>query len=71
MMSWTGTCSSSPPEHPHTLFLNFIFIFISPAQALINSSKNEKRYSYAVALVWCGDVEMWPFLQGCVVWHNM
>ena len=33
MLSQTGTCSSSPPIHPHTLLL--LYISNSPAQTLI------------------------------------
>ena len=39
MLSHTGTCSSSPPAHPHT--------FHSPAQTLIRPHQKRKGYIHS------------------------
>ena len=55
MMSWTGTCSSSPSVHPHTLLLNFSFSFplLKPSSNLI------KKDIYTVTLVNSILMEIW------------
>ena len=42
MLGWTGTCSSSPPVHLHTLTFTLYF-FNSPAQTSIKNKKKIKK----------------------------